>query len=106
MYNQWIYIEDADFSVFENKAMADKYARGEAMEYSIDELRLARSKISTIDPLLQNYYTEDFDAHLYEDIEYAQSHLTMSNIAMLHTLEDVGWTLHSINSFIKNKKKA
>ena len=99
IYNQWTYIEDVNFELFENNAMADKYARGTAMERSVSDLRNARKSIdSTID--LQNYHTEEFNANIYEDIEYAQSHLIMSNIALLHTMEDVGWTLHSINDFI------
>ena len=102
IYNQWTYIEDANASLFENSTMEDKYNRGSAMENSITNLREARSKIRTFDEdsHLQNYYTEEFNAHLYEDVEYAQSHLIMSNIALLHTMEDVGWTLYSINEFI------
>jgi hypothetical protein len=47
-----------------------------------------------------NYRTNEFNAHLYEDIEYAHTHLILSNVSLLHTMEDVGWTLYSVNNYI------
>jgi hypothetical protein len=53
----------------------------------------------------ESYNSREFNAHLYEDIEYAQSHLVMSDTALLHTVEDVGWTLHSVNNYITKALK-
>jgi hypothetical protein len=50
-----------------------------------------------IDP---NYNTKEYNAMLYEDIEYAHTHLIVSNISLLNIVEDVGWTLHSVNNYI------
>ena len=53
----------------------------------------------------ESYNSREFNAHLYEDIEYAQSHLVMSDISLLHIVEDVGWTLHSVNNYITKALK-
>lgn len=98
IYNQWTYIEGADSALFENAAMGERYARGHALASAAHSLREARRQISTAG---QNYYTEELNAHVYETIEYAQSFLLMSPVALTHTMEDVGWAMRSLASYVR-----
>jgi len=50
--------------------------------------------------VMPNYNTNEYNAMLYEDIEYSHSNLIMSKIALLNVVEDVGWTLFSVNNYI------
>jgi len=50
--------------------------------------------------IMPNYNTNEYNAMLYEDIEYSHSNLIMSKIALLNVVEDVGWTLFSVNNYI------
>jgi hypothetical protein len=99
IYNQWTYIEGADSALFENAAMGERYARGHALASAAHSLREARRQISTAK---QNYYTEELDAHVYETIEYAQSFLLMSPIALMHTMEHVGWAMRSHAGYVRH----
>jgi hypothetical protein len=101
IYNQWSYIEDADSALFENSTMETRYKRGYAVDISLQSLREARSNLKNTG---QTYATEELNAHIYESIEYAQSYLLMSSVAMLHTMEDVGWTMGSLPNYIRYSK--
>jgi hypothetical protein len=98
LYNQWTYIEGADASLFENKAMAERYVRGSAVDVAMRPLREARRLLSGAE---QNYHTEELSARFYESLEYAQSYLHMSPIALAHTMEDVGWSMQSLSSYVR-----
>ena len=52
------------------------------------------------DGVMPNYNTNEYNAMLYEDIEYSHSNLIMSKISLLNVVEDVGWTLFSVNNYI------
>ena len=105
IFNQWTYIERAGPLLFENSAMHERYERSQQMSGSIDELRKSRCRLSldcaagdnaaALDADLRTYHTEELSAQLYESLEYAQSHLLVSTAAMVHSVEDVGYTLQS-----------
>jgi len=97
-YNQWTYIEGADPALFENAAMEERYVRGSAVAEAARSLREARR---TLGSAQQNYHTEALSAQLYESLEYAQSFLLMSPIALVHTMEDVGWALRSLSAYVR-----
>lgn len=99
LYNQWTYVEDADAALFENEAMEEKYTRGRAVAEATRSLREARQRLGDVPS--QNYYTEELNARLYESLEYAQSFLLMSPIALVHTMEDVGVALRSLPSYVR-----
>jgi hypothetical protein len=100
LYNQWTYVEGADSGLFENQAMADRYARGLAAGEATRSLREARRRLG--EPgAPPNYYTEELGARVYEDVEYAQSYLLMSPVALAHTMEDTGWALRSLAAYVR-----
>lgn len=103
MHNQWSYIEGADPALFDNAAMEDRYVRGKAIAEAARSLREAR-RILGEPGLNQNYHTEDLNAQLYESLEYAQSYLLMSPIALLNTMEDVGVALRSVGTAVRKVK--
>jgi len=98
LYNQWTYIEGADAALFENKAMEERYTRGSAVDVAMRPLREARRLLSGAE---QNYHTEELSARFYESLEYAQSYLHMSPIALAHTMEDVGWSMQSLSGYVR-----
>ncbi len=100
LYNQWTYIEGADENLFENPAMEDRYTRGRVVEEAARSLREARRLLGG-PKVSQSYYTEELSAHVYESIEYAQSFLLMAPTALVHTMEDVGWSLRSVAAFVR-----
>lgn len=100
MYNQWTYIEDASRGVFENRAMLERFARSETSEAVMNHLRAARHEIASSQ--MSNYHMNELDAHVYESLEYAQSNLILSDISILHTMEDVGKTFGSLAKAIRD----
>ncbi len=102
-FNQWTYIEKIRPALFENAAMRERFARGAAMRESVKALRESRCALSgdcatdfpVLGPEQRTYHTEELSAQLYESLEYAQSHLLMSDVALVQTGEDVGRTLYS-----------
>ncbi len=101
IYNQWSQVEGADGRLFENPAMRERYARGEAAAEALGALRAARRRIQGAEV---NYHTEALSGRLYEDLEYAQSYLVLSPVVMLHTMEDVGLTLRSLGAVVRRAK--
>lgn len=99
LYNQWTYVEGADSALFENAAMEERYARGSAVEAATRSLREARRLLGDAE---QNYHTEELSARVYESLEYAQSYLLMSPVALAHTMEDVGWSLRSLAGYVRH----
>jgi hypothetical protein len=100
LYNQWSYVEGADAALFENEAMEDRYVRGRVAEEASRSIREARRALGGPEAP-QNYYTEELSARLYESLEYAQSFLLMSPVALAHTMEDVGWALRSLPAYVR-----
>lgn len=100
LYNQWAYIEGADAALFENPAMKDRYKRGHAIEEASRSLRESRQHLNNAKSL-QNYHTEELDALIYESLEYAQSYLTLSPVALAHTMEHVGRALPSVGAYAR-----
>ena len=98
LYNQWAYIEGADAALFENKAMGERYARGNAVDVAMRPLREARRLLNDAE---QNYHTEELSARFYESLKYAQSYLHMSPFTLAHTMEDVGWSMQSLSSYVR-----
>lgn len=101
LYNQWTYVEGADASLFENSAMEDRYARGQAVAEAARSLREARRLLGAEAAARENYHAGELGAQLYESLEYAQSYLLTSQVALLHTMEDVGWALRSLGAYVR-----
>jgi len=99
-YGQWTYIEDAGVDLFENSAMHQRYSRGITAEDITSSLRDARSTI-TDSIEYPTYHTGELSARVYDNIEYAQSYLLMSPVAMMHTMEHVGWPMQSLPDFVR-----
>ena len=59
------------------------------------------SRLDSKDFVMKNYHTEELSSQLYESLEYAQSHLVTSDVALMHTMEDVGRTLHSWPAYVR-----
>ena len=98
MYNQWTYVEDVDSSLYENDAMIERYARSQAIDESAASMRNARQIVDESD---RNYHSEMLSAQIYDSLEYAQSFLLMSPIAIAHTMEDVGTTMRSLARIVR-----
>lgn len=92
LYNKWFYVENTDTNFFENASMQDKHVRSMVALSATGDLRDARHKLSSTD-----YASVELKAHIYDNIIYSQSFLLMSDIAVVHILEDVGFTLQSIH---------
>jgi hypothetical protein len=67
-------------------------------EHDIAKTEFMKSIINN--GVMPNYSTKEYNARLYEDIEYAHSNLILSKISLLNIIEDVGWTLASVNNYI------
>lgn len=101
-YNQWSYIEGADAALFENAAMKERYARGLAVGEAARALREARRRLEAAAP---GAHVEGLDSRIYESIEYAQSYLLVSPVAVLHTMEDVGVSLRSLATYARRSPR-
>lgn len=100
LYNQWSYIEEAGRGLFENRAMLERYTRSHASDKVMTLLRAARKELSDIKTA--DYHVTELGAYIYESLEYAQSNLTLSDTAMLHISENVGWTFRSLGVNIRH----
>jgi hypothetical protein len=98
VFGGWTYVEGTDAGLFENRAMAEKFARGAAAAGAAEGLREARRRLEAAPP---GFRARDLGARLYETIEYAQSHLVLSEVAMLFAQEHVGITLGSAPLFAR-----
>ena len=101
IYNQWSYVEAVSARLFENRAMLDRYERSLVAERAVADLRSGRAQVDGAPAALHNYYSEELSSHIYESLEYAQSHLVMSSVALLHSIEHVGLTLAGWPAFIR-----
>jgi hypothetical protein len=102
IYNQWAYIEGSGAALYENASMGERYARGRVAATAVDALRDARQRLAAgAQELGHSMATDEMDAHIYEGIDYAQQALLMAPVALLHTMEDVGWGLQSIGQYAR-----
>jgi hypothetical protein len=101
LYNQWTYVEGADQGLFENPPMEERYVRGRAVERAARSLREARQAVDSEDDVSHNYHTGELSARIYESLEYAQSYLLISSVVLAHTMEDVGWSLRSLEAYAR-----
>lgn len=92
IYGGWTYIGGASEQLFEETAMLNKYKRSLASARIIEELRAARRALVGF----EDQHASALSAHLYDDLEYTQSYLTLSDVAMFHVMEHVGITLRSM----------
>ncbi len=104
IFNQWSYISNSDSDLFENSAMKELYTRSKSSEDITRMIRNTRDKIEDIDVRIKNYYTESLDARLYDDVEYSQSFLMLSDISILMVMEAVGLTFESVGNFDNGKE--
>lgn len=92
--NQWTYIDGGNEGLFENPNVKSRYRRGETAREATHNLREARRMVKSDIPTVVS--AADFDAHIYDAIEYAQGFLLMSNEVLYTTEENVGFTLASL----------
>lgn len=92
LYNQWTFVEGADAALFGGGAMRARYARGRVADDAVQAIRDARRTLGTAET---TFAGEELQGRLHDDLEYAHSFLQVSDVALLHTVEDVGWTLES-----------
>lgn len=109
--NQWTYVggdgaggqDLAPPRVYENPAMLEKFARSAAADLATDSLRQARREATgatepTAGPPAGDrpYHLAEFDAQIYQSIEYAQGFLVQSGISLVRTMEHAGVALGSL----------
>lgn len=102
IYNNWSYIDGTDRSLFENKAMHEKYDRSDKAKKVNEKLRQARQLI--LDDSKKDYILNQTDAHIYDSINYAQKHAVLTNISICSTGEYIGQTLRSLPNLIRRTK--
>jgi hypothetical protein len=101
-HNQWTYLGGAKGSLYENPNIQARYRRSSVATESVSQLRSARK---TIQPeLAESNKAADYDAHIYESIEYAQGFLLMSEEALYSTDENAGFTLAALPAQIATYK--
>ena len=96
IFNQWTYIEGTDRYIFENISMHNKFKRAQVVDSSYESLREARRRLEN----MQDYFVNELNAHIYENIEYAQNKLLLSNITLMYSMEDSGFTFGSMKEFL------
>ncbi len=109
--NQWTYVGGEDGAdgpprIYENPAMLEKFARSMAADLATDSLRQARREATGAiktgpqpgpgDPNLRPYHLAEFDAQIYQSIEYAQGFLVQSGASLVRTMEHAGVALGSL----------
>mgnify|MGYP006133368389 CR=1 FL=1 len=100
IYNNWTYLDGIDRSLFENKAMHERYDRSTKAGVVSKSLRKARDEIGDI----TDYRTGQLDAHIYDSIIYAQEHVLLTNLAMCSTSEYVGVAIRSIPDVVRRSE--
>ncbi len=93
VFGNWTHVVGADEGLFENQAMRDLYRRSQESIQTLKSLREARKAV----PRKGDDYREaQLELHIYESIEYAQSYIMMSDIALVLFGEMVGITMATI----------
>ncbi len=98
VYNGWSYIVGTDDNFYDNSAIHNKFKRGKKVELTLKSIRDARSSIGLDD---RNFAEEDLSAQLYSAIEYTNSHLYVSNVSLIHTMEKVGEPISELGPRIR-----
>jgi hypothetical protein len=104
IHGGWAYVDGAGAALYENPAMAERFQRSEAAAEALAGLREARRRLGALRPA--SFHVDGLRARLFEDIAYAQSFLLLSSTAMLHTMENVGWSLASHGSRVRRLPEA
>jgi hypothetical protein len=90
IYNAWTYIVGTDNRFFNNKDLKAKFINGTKTDLIVSDLqKMKHNAEAEISPALAG--------KLYESIDFIRSNLSMSNVSLLHTMEQVGTTFPSIN---------
>jgi hypothetical protein len=100
IYNNWTIIS-SDRHMFENEPMYRKFERGDLAEKAAAHLREARK---TMAPLVADFRAQQFDAHMYETIVYAQESLVLSDSAICSVDEHVGPTIGSLPAIARKSR--
>ena len=105
LFNNWMYVDKVDSSIFENAAMIQKYVRSAAVVPANEALKEVRHKLkdaASVGP--PSYKIEELDAHVLENLHYSQSHLKLSQVALIQITEVTGVTLHSLGIFARRQE--
>lgn len=94
----WAILNDFYDERFDNKVLRSKYAKSEVAESVVKKLRDSRDVIK--DEV--GNVMDEFSKEIYEGIEYAQSHLMLSDKALLQILEHRGITMGSLEKIETN----
>lgn len=100
--NQWTYLDGAESSLFENTNVRSRYHKSSVAHESVQHLRKARQVVQP--EITTSNSVADYDAHIYESIEYAQGFLLMSDEVLYMLDEDVGFTLSALPTAIVSYK--
>ena len=97
IYNAWTYIIGTDNRFFNNKDLKAKFINGTKTDLIVSDLqKMKHNAEAEISPALAG--------KLYESIDFIRSNLSMSNVSLLHTMEQVGTTFPSINFAARQDK--
>jgi hypothetical protein len=91
----WTYVKNVNKNLFTNKSMHKIYTRGAAAELSTKSLKAAKGHVRDYST---NHFVGEFTDTITDSIEYAQSYLLLSDICMLHVMENIGITFDNYTS--------
>lgn len=91
----WTYIRNVGKDLFTNKSMHKIYTRGAAADLSTRSLKGAKEQVQTY---MMNSFVETYSDTISDSIAYAQSYLLMSDVCMLHIMENIGMTFDNYTS--------
>lgn len=105
LFNNWTMMQMGNIApeFFENEFMHERFIRSTAMLKTMKKIREARGTIRE-EEYVENYYTNELDASLYESLEYGSSHLIMSDCIMIQCMEHTGRTFASWPLFCRRQK--
>ncbi|HVE13716.1 MAG TPA: hypothetical protein VNI01_10015 [Elusimicrobiota bacterium] len=103
LHGGWAYVEGAGPDLYENPAMAARFQRSAAAAEALASLREARRRLVA---LPATRHVDELRARLFKDITFAQSFLLMSSTAMLHAMENVGWSLAAHGAVVRRAPAA
>ena len=95
IYNNWTYITDTTTEFYDNDGVKDKYIKGAKSDIIIEDIRKVRKEFDA--KLGEGIHEESVSDKLYESISDIQTNLALSNISILHTMEQVGNPFPVIN---------
>jgi hypothetical protein len=103
LYDNWSYVEGTSEDFYENDSMHDRFSRSIISDDVVDSIRSARRGLGDEKMAsLQSFATAELSSRLYDDIEYAQGSLMLSNVSMINVMQHVGFSLYSTPIYINN----